>query len=650
MFGESVRAHRRRLGWTQEELADATGLSVRSIGKLEAGLITAPRPATVRLLADAFNLAADDRGRFCRAATGEALGQDDRVPAQLPADVPGFTGRQAELQRLDAALADAAGQSGGSRAEPARPRIAVISGTAGAGKSALAVHWAHRAADRFPDGQLYVNLRGFDPGGQVTDPSVAIRGFLDALGVPPPRIPPGLDAQAALYRSLVADKHMLVVADNARDEQQVRPLLPGTPATAVLVTSRSQLTGLVAVEGACPIALDQLSTIEARDLLARRLGDDRTDAEQEAVEHIIAACAGLPLALAIAASRAQQTSFPLATLAAELDAADQRLDALDTGEPASQVRAVISWSYATLSPPAARLFRLLTSHQQALAWFEAEHHVLAAALALAVKSGFDACAWRLPWTMATFLDGRAEWQQYADFQRLAITAATRLGDTAGQAVAHRLAASACARLGDYGQARAHLADCLALYRQLGDRAGEARVHQSLGWVAERQGRYTDALDHNEQALALYRAAGHRAGQADVLNSAGFCYALSGDYERAREYSRQALPLLRELGNRLHMAHAWDSVGYAEHHLGRLDEAADCYRQALGLYREVGNRYQEAVTITHLGDAYHADGRTQEAREAWQQALDILDDLHHPDAEEVRAKLASEVGQTNHGHA
>jgi tetratricopeptide (TPR) repeat protein len=665
-------------------------------------------------------------------------------PRMLPAEVPGFIGRAAELAAVSALLPE---PPDGDRAAP----ITVISGTAGVGKTALAVRWAHQHAGGFPGGQLYVNLRGFGPADPLR-PAEALRIFLDALAVPAAQIPATLDGRQSVYRSRLAGTKTLIVLDNAGGPDQVRPLLPGAPGCLVIVTSRNQLAGLIAADGAQAIVLDVLTSGEAHHVLARQLGPDRVAAEPAAAGELARLCARLPLALAVTGARAAaRPDITLTTLAAELRDTRGRLDALTTGEDTTDVRAVFSWSHHQLSTPAARMFQLLglhpgpdttaaaaaslagldpgharrllrelthahlltehtpgrytshdllrayaaeqadanqdcrarnaaigrvldhylhtahtaalllnpsrepiclgaaldgvtteqlTSHQQALAWFEAEHHVLAAALALAVKSGFDACAWRLPWTMATFLDGRAEWQQYADFQRVAIAAATRLGDTAGQAVAHRLAASACARLGDYGQARAHLADCLALYRQLGDRAGEARVHQSLGWVAERQGRYTDALDHNEQALALYRAAGHRAGQADVLNSAGFCYALAGDYERAREYSRQALPLLRELGNRLHMAHAWDSVGYAEHHLGRLDEAAGCYRQALSLYREVGNRYQEAVTITHLGDAYHAGGRAREAREAWQQALDILDDLHHPDAEEVRAKLSS----------
>jgi tetratricopeptide (TPR) repeat protein len=657
----------------------------------------------------------------------------------LPAGVSGFTGRETELATLSAS----------TTGTPAS--VLVISGTAGVGKTALAVHWAHQHAGGFPGGQLYVNLRGFGPADPLR-PAEALRTFLDALAVPAAQIPATLDGRQSVYRSRLAGTKTLIVLDNAGDPDQVRPLLPGAPGCLVIVTSRNQLTGLIAADGAQSIVLDVLTSGEAHHVLARRLGPDRVAAEPAAAAELTRLCARLPLALAVTGARAAaRPDFTLTTLATELAGTRGRLDALTTGEGTTDVRAVFSWSYHQLTTPAARMFQLLglhpgpdttaaaaasltgqdpgharrllrelthahlltehtpgrytfhdllrayaaeqaaanhdaearsaaigrildhylhtahtaalllnpsrepiclgsvpdgvtpeqlTSHQQALAWFEAERHVLAAALALAVKSGFDACAWRLPWTMATFLDGRAEWQQYADFQGVAIAAATRLGDTAGQAVAHRLAASACARLGDYGKARAHLADCLALYGQLRDRAGEARVHQSLGWVAERQGRYTDALDHNEQALALYRAAGHRAGQADALNSAGFCYALTGNYERAREYSRQALPLLRELGNRLHMAHAWDSVGYAEHHLGRLAEAAECYRQAASLYREVGNRYQEAVTITHLGDAYHADGRTDEAREAWQQALDILDDLHHPDAEDVRAKLST----------
>ncbi|MFC4471590.1 NB-ARC domain-containing protein, partial [Streptomyces xiangluensis] len=172
------------------------------------------------------------------------------------------------------------------------------------GKPALAVPWPHRVADRFPDGQLYVNLRGFEPSGAAVTPDQAVRGFLDALGVPAHRVPVDLQARVGLYRSLLAGRRVLVVLDNARDADQVRPLLPGSPGCLAMVTSRNRLAGLVAAEGAHPIALGLLSMAEARDLLARRLGEHRVTAEPDAVEEIITRCARLPLALAIVAARA----------------------------------------------------------------------------------------------------------------------------------------------------------------------------------------------------------------------------------------------------------------------------------------------------------------------------------------------------------
>ncbi|HKS99275.1 MAG TPA: AfsR/SARP family transcriptional regulator, partial [Rugosimonospora sp.] len=193
-----------------------------------------------------------------------------RVPAQLPAAVYAFAGRTAELAALDAMLAAATGTGLGAAVV-----ISAVSGSAGVGKTSLAVYWAHRVAAQFPDGQLYVNLRGFDPTGVAMDPGEALRGFLYAFGVPAERVPLGLTAQAALYRSLLATRRVLVVLDNARDGEQVRPLLPGAPGCLAVVTSRNQLTSLVAVEGAQPLAVDLLSPAEARDLLARRLGEPR---------------------------------------------------------------------------------------------------------------------------------------------------------------------------------------------------------------------------------------------------------------------------------------------------------------------------------------------------------------------------------------
>ena len=224
--------------------------------------------------------------------------------------------------------------------------IVVISGTAGTGKTALAVRFGRQVAKRFPDGQLYVNLRGLDPATTPMEPAEALRFFLDALGVPPYRIPADTQGRSALFRSLLDGKRMLIVLDNARNVAQVRPLLPGSPGCLVVVTSRNEMTGLVAAEGAVPLTLDVLSYDEAREMLVRRLGQDRPAAEPEAADEIIYSCARLPLALSIAVGRAaSRPRRPLTELAAELRDARGRLDALEAGDAVTNVRAVFSWSY-----------------------------------------------------------------------------------------------------------------------------------------------------------------------------------------------------------------------------------------------------------------------------------------------------------------
>ncbi|MFI6177833.1 AfsR/SARP family transcriptional regulator [Nonomuraea sp. NPDC051191] len=278
------------------------------------------------------------------------------VAAMLPPGVYGFAGRAAELARLDSLLA-AAGE------QPDAVVIAAVTGTAGVGKTALAVHWAHRVRDRFPDGQLYVNLRGYDQSGRPTTPVEAMRVFADALGAPANRVPSTPEAWTGLYRSLLAGRRMLIVLDNARDADQVRPLLPGAPGCLVLVTSRDQLPGLIAAEGAHPLRLDLLSVPEARELLSRRLGGERVAAEPGATAEIIDRCARLPLALAVIAARAAgHPGFPLSAIAGELPVVHDNLDAFDADGPGTQVRLVLSWSHQGLGAEAGRLFRLLGLH------------------------------------------------------------------------------------------------------------------------------------------------------------------------------------------------------------------------------------------------------------------------------------------------
>lgn len=273
------------------------------------------------------------------------------VPRQLPAATRHFINRAVELDVLTTFLNGAAAER--------VVLISAIDGVAGVGKSTLAVHWAHRMRERFPDGELYVNLRGFDPATEPVTPAEALAGFLAALAVPTERIPEDLDARAALFRSQVHDKRLLILLDNARSSEQIRPLLPASPTSVVLVTSRNRLDDLVIREGAARLSLKVLAQEEAHRLLGRYLGDDRLEAERSAASALIAHCAGLPLALGIVAFRAAELpDYPLDDLAAELQDERNRLDTLDAGGETG-LRAVFSWSYRLLSPAAARLFRLL---------------------------------------------------------------------------------------------------------------------------------------------------------------------------------------------------------------------------------------------------------------------------------------------------
>jgi DNA-binding SARP family transcriptional activator/tetratricopeptide (TPR) repeat protein len=731
--GEALAAYRHARGLLADELGVDPGPALR---ELHQQILTAD---------PALALSPPARQATALAAGTPAAGS--RVPRQLPRTIAQFVGRTEELAVLTAMMGHAAGTKA-----PGTLVIGTIGGTAGVGKTALAVHWAHQAAHRFPGGQLYVDLRGFDPSGTPLSPADAIRGLLDALGVPASQIPSGLDAQAGLYRSVLADQQVLIVLDNAHDEQQVRPLLPAAPGCLVIITSRNQLTGLAAADNARMLTLDILTHAEAREMLATRLSETRAAGDPGAVAHIVGLCARLPLALAItAAGAAVRPRLPLASLAAEIRDAASPLDALDTGDPAASIRAVFSWSYHQLSPSAARTFRLLGLHpgpnltapaaasltgvsvpeahqalgelarahlifensagrygfhdllrayatevasstetgaeqreatgrlldhyvhtakaaalmlspsrepitlipprpavstghfasrQEALAWFEAEQQVLLGAVALAANTGFDACAWQLPWAIAGFLDRRGHWHEWAAVQRTALAAANRLSDAAGEAAARRSIGHACTRLGDYAQARGHATAALDLYLQLGKREGQARVHQDLCWQATQRGRYADALGHAEQAFRLFRELADRAGQANALNSLGWCHAMLGDPARARTFCQRAIAVSQELGHRQYEGHGWDSLGNAEQLLGHHDAAAECYLHAIAIFQEARDRYNEADALIHLGGTRQAGGDGEGAEDAWRQALAILDDLQHGDAAKVRARLAS----------
>ncbi|WP_073501214.1 ATP-binding protein [Actinacidiphila paucisporea] len=276
------------------------------------------------------------------------------TPRQLPAGTQHFSGREEELERISSQLS--------THRDEDSAAVTTVCGGGGMGKTSLVLEWARRHTASFPDGQLYVNLRGFDPGGPPLDPATALQGFLQALGMSQEAIPPDPDAQAALYRSLVAGRRMLVVLDDAADTRQVLPLLPGSGLIPVLVTSRRRLDGLATTHGARRIRLDALPSADARTLLSHRIGPQRVAAEPAAAEEILDRCGGLPLALTIAAARwSARDGFPLADLAAELRDESARLDALEVEGSMVGLRAALECSYRALSEPTAALFALLGS-------------------------------------------------------------------------------------------------------------------------------------------------------------------------------------------------------------------------------------------------------------------------------------------------
>ncbi|HEY2443733.1 MAG TPA: BTAD domain-containing putative transcriptional regulator [Streptosporangiaceae bacterium] len=676
---------------------------------------------------------------------GRGAGATPLAPRQLPATVPSFAGRDAEFATLTKATDDGgAGQ---------RARIMTITGVAGVGKTTLAVHWAHQAARRFPDVQLYVNLRGFDPSGTPVAAADALRGFLAALSVPAGMIPATADAQAALYRSLLADKRMLVVLDNARDPAQVRPLLPGSAGCMVVVTSRSSMAGLVAAEGAGQLSLDVLGDAEAAELLAGRLGRTRAVAEPEALAELTALCAGLPVALVIVAARAiARQHLPLGALAAELRVSKNRLDALSTGDSATDVRSVFSWSYLSLSAPAARLFRLAGLHpgpglsaqaaaslagiplsaarqglrelvsahlidehspgrfalhdllreyaaeqarctgtqvsrraaihrmldhylhtalaaaallepeqpwiilagitrgvtlerfagpRAAADWFDAEHPVLMAAIALAVDHRFDLHACQFAVTLTGILDQSACWGDLAVCSATALAAAQRAGHREAEAYAQRGLAGAFARLGRLSDAHVHLQRCLEQFTELDNLDGQARAHLNLACLLHDMDDSERALGHAHRAREMFGLLQQAPGLAASLNTVGWLEAWLGQVEQGLAYCQQGLALAQDIGDRANAAATWDSLGFVRDLLGQHEAAVSCYQLAAAIYSELGAVWYRAEVLVNLGDAHEAAGDHQAAREQWREALEVLQRTHYPGTERLRAKVASQ---------
>jgi len=534
----------------------------------------------------------------------------------------------------------------------------VISGPAGIGKTTLALHWAHQVAARFPDGQLYASLRGYDPAGAPVAPAEVVRGFLAALGTPPGQIPAGLEEQAGLYRTLLAGRRVLIIADNARTAQQVRPLLPASPGCLVIVTSRGQLTGLVATDGASPLGLDLLSPGDARELLTRRLGPERMATDPAAAGQVVEACARLPLALSIAAARAAtRPALPLATLAAELGDTRGRLDALQTGDEASDVRTVFSWSYRDLSPAASRMFRLLGLHPGPDITVPAAASLAGVPLPEATAAAGELGRAQL---LTELAPGRltlhdllrayaAELAIAHESGRERDAAVTRMLDHylhTGHAAAVAfnparvpLSLPAAAPgtdpepIGDQGAAERWFQAERPVLLTLVGYAEQHRADQQawpLAWAVadflQQRGPWPEWAAAAQLALAAADRLADPEAQARTGHYLGYARARLGEYPAAHQHFEAALRRFGQLGDQANQAHVQLTAAITLELEERLAEALDRARLALAGYQAAGHRAGKANALNAVGWYLTQNGRHDQAVPYCQQAIDLHREL------------------------
>jgi DNA-binding SARP family transcriptional activator/tetratricopeptide (TPR) repeat protein len=524
------------------------------------------------------------------------------APRQLPAAVADFTGRAFEL----AALTKMLDRHLGSGA-PAMV-ISAIGGTAGVGKTALAVEWAHRVASEFPDGQLHMNLRGYDPG-QPAPPAEALAGFLAALGVPGPQIPPDLDGRAAAFRSALAGRRVLIVLDNAHDAEQVRPLLPGEPGCLVVVTSRDLLAGLVARDGARRVLLDVLPPVDAVALLRELIGM-RADAEPQATARLADLCCCLPLALRVAAEvAAARPALSLTTLSDELDGQD-RLDTLEAGgDQATAVRAVFSWSYGYLTADAAQTFRLLSLHPGAD--IDAD-----AVAALAGTSNLEAT------------------EALAELARVSLIQQVVSGRYGMHDLLRSYAAELAAVQDPETSPREGMTRLLDHYLYAVHRAAHVLFPSDVPLPAgepggptfsdEQQARtWLDAERANLVAVTAHASEHGWPGHAVGLSEALFRYLEAGGFlADAHVIHSAAARSAVQVADRAAEAGAAFRVGTIYGQLGRYPEAEQHFQRALGLSRGAGDRVIELRVLHNLSQVYFRTDAYSDAAASCQQALEL----------------------------
>ena len=588
--------------------------------------------------------------------------EPEPVPRQLPVAPRGFAGRDRELKQLDEITAEL---------DVGTVVISAVNGTAGVGKTALALHWAHRNAGLFPDGQLHVNLRGFDPGEPPLAPEAALRGFLTALGVPAVRIPAGLEPRSTLYRSLLAGRRMLVVLDNARDARQVRPLLPAGPGCLTLVTSRGELRGLVIAEGARPLSLPLMDAAEAGELLARKLGAEHVHQDLRATGELIELCAGLPLALSVAAayidSRRHAT---VRSFAADLRAASTSLDVLGVDDPLTDLRTVLSCSVAALGESAAQAFRLLGLHPgtdiaaaalaelAGLAPAQAERalvELVDANLLTETSAGRYSCH-DLLGAYARELAGELD-PETADAARRRL-----LGwyVHAASAADHALDYTDRRHQVEYGPPPAHPpafagqeeADAwfTAERGNLAAAVSAAVEHgvypapwdlAVLPWNHYYRLRLLDDWLHVlNLALPAARAHGNARNVESVLHMLGLCHRNRNELPEAILAYEEAIAIARTLpGIRLNVM--LDNLGMAYLYAGRREEALRCLDEALEVVEANGAEADYVTLLNNIGDAHRHLGHYEEALTYLGRGLAIAEESGDP----IGAYVLATLGET-----
>ena len=697
-FGALLRACRRSAGLSQEELAERSGLNVRTVRNLERGHSRWPYRDTLHRLADALNLDGSARADFI-AGAGRRLGADSDggdgavagaaeadaprsagqrtvrpgsgpVPRQLPAAIRHFAGRKAELDFLTAVLEEPGPPDAGTVA------ISAIDGMAGVGKTALAVHWAHQHAAGFPDGQLYADLRGFDPEGVPVSAAVVVQYFLSALDVPPERVPVDTDAQFGLYRSMLAGRRMLIILDNARDAGQVRPLLPGAAGCLVLITSRSRLTGLAALDGAVPLPVGLLTPDEARDLLASRLGAARVAREQPEADELAVLCARLPLALNIAAARiAARPAMPLREMTARLR--DAGLDLLAAGPGHADVRAVFSWSYHALSPPGARLFRLLGLHGGPDITLSATASLTAlddaqARRALDELTAANLLTEHLPgrYIMHDLLrayaaeqahrhdsddERRAAIRRVLDHYLLSARTAALLFLRHGQPppLLETSAGVTGVPLADWEAAQAWyraeqavLPAAIALAVHTGFAAHAWQLGWAIGTFPDQRIRWQELVTTGQIVLAAAERADDLTGRAYSGRLIGHALFFGGHYAQSRDHLQQAANLFGQSGDRVSQADTELTVADTFNGTGQPAQALAHCQRLLATYQDADDAHGQARVLNNLGWYHLVLGNDEQGLAYCEKAIDLI---RHSDAPKMRYSQAATLDSIGYAH-